>query len=223
MKIEKLTIYTSQLEEQLEFYRDELDFKIFNYSENCFELKAGYSILRFEYRENATPYHLAFHIPDEQHDLAAEWLEHIVPILKFNEDKIVDFPNWHAKSVYFYDRDENIMEFISRNDFQKPDSAIFNASNVVGIAEIGLVTSDIQKKFEKLKLECGLSRFDGDFDRFCAIGEDSGLLITINNDKKDWFPTNDKAYTSDFKLEFEQRSKNYKLEFSNDELNISEI
>ena len=223
MKINKLTVYTSRVEEQLLFYRDELGFEVLNYSESNFELKAGYSILRFEQKENSTPYHIALHIPDEQDDLAAEWIEHIVPILKFNEDRIVDFPNWHARSVYFYDRDENIMEFISRKDFHKPESAIFNSSNIVGIAEIGLVTSDIQEKFEKLKSECGLNKFDGDFEKFCAIGEDSGLLITINNDKKDWFPTNDKAYTSDFKLEFEHQSKKYYLEFSNDTLNISEI
>lgn len=223
MKINSLSIYTSNIEAQLEFYRDELGFEVQNYSEDSFELKVGYSFLKFEKNLNATPYHIAFHIPDRQEREAVEWLERIVPLLKFNEDQIIDFPNWQAKSVYFYDKDQNIMEFISRRDFSKPDSAIFNAANIVGIAEIGLVTKDITEKFEKLKLECKLNKFDGDFERFCAIGEDSGLIITINNDKKDWFPTNDKAYSSGFKLQFEHESEEFQLNFSDDELNISKI
>ena len=154
---------------------------------------------------------------------ALKWVESIIPVLKYNDDKIIDFSNWQAKSVYFYDQDENIMELISRREFHKPESAIFNSSNIFGLAEIGLVTKEIKQKFEKLKLECGLDHFDGDFEKFCAIGEPSGLLITINNDKKDWFPTNDKAYSSDFELIFEHASKTFKLNFSNDELEISEI
>ena len=207
MKIRKLTVYTSNIQEQLEFYQEELNFEIINSTEKSFEIVVGYSLLRFESREKTTPYHIAFHIPDRQEDLAAEWLEKIVPLLRYNDYKIIDFPNWQAKSIYFYDRDQNIMEFISRREFCKPESAIFNAANMVGIAEIGLVTKDIKEKFEILKMDCGLERFDGDFERFCAIGEDQGLIITINNDKKDWFPTNDQAYSSDFKMEFEHDSK----------------
>lgn len=222
MKIIKLTIYTSNIKDQLEFYRDELGFDIDKYSKDSFEIIAGYSRLRFEFRENATPYHIAFHIPDRQEEVALEWLDNIVPVIGFNDDKIVDFPNWQAKSIYFYDRDKNIMEFISRRDFSKPGSAIFNSGNVIGVAEIGLVTQHIKEKFKKLNLECGLAQFDGDFERFCAIGEASGLLITINNEKKDWFPTNDKAYSSDFKLKFEHHSKTFQLNYSQNELEISE-
>ncbi|HKJ48130.1 MAG TPA: VOC family protein, partial [Christiangramia sp.] len=168
MKIEKLTIYSNNIKDQLEFYRDELGFEIDNYSEDSFEIIAGYSRLKLEYRENSTPYHIAFHIPDRQEDVALEWLKNIVPVIGFNDEKIVDFPNWQAKSIYFYDKDKNIMEFISRRDFSKAESAIFNPGNIVGIAEIGLVTNDIKQKFEKLKLVCGLAHFDGDFERFCA-------------------------------------------------------
>ena len=223
MKINSLSIHTSNIEQQVEFYRDELGFEVLNLSEESFDLKIGYSRLHFQFKENASPYHIAFHIPDRQEEEAAKWLERIVPVLEYNDDKIVDFPNWQARSVYFYDKDKNIMEFISRRNFNKPDSAIFGSENIVGIAEIGLVTKDISEKFEKLKLDCELDMFDGDLERFCAIGDDAGLIITINNDKKDWFPTNDKAYSSDFEMEFEHESNNYHLNFSNDALKISKI
>jgi len=223
MKITKLTIYSSNIEAQLKFYRDQLDFSVKDHSEKSFELEVGYSVLRFEYKEKATPYHIAFHIPDRQEEEAVAWLEGKRKIQEFNDKKIIDFSNWQAMSVYFYDEDQNIMEFISRREFSKPESAIFDPSNIVGLAEIGLATNDLQQKFEKMKLDCGLNQFDGDLEKFCAIGEPSGLIITINKNEKDWFPTEDKAYASDFQLEFEHQSKTYQMNFSNDELKISEI
>ncbi len=224
MKISKLTIYTNKIKSQLKFYRDELGFEIQNYNEKNFEIKAGYSILRFEYRENPTPYHIAFHIPDKQENYALQWIENKRAVLKNNADKIIDFSAWQAKSLYFYDEDENIMEFISRTDFSKPESALFSAESIVGIAEIGLATADVSAKFDEMKQQCGLEKFDGDFERFCAVGEASGLIITINKNLKDWFPTNDKAFSSAFELEFSHRSKKYHLKFSSDdELNISEL
>ncbi len=221
MKIKKLTIYTSAVKSQLKFYRDELHFEVNEYSEKSFELQVGYSVLRFEYKEHATPYHVAFHIPDRQEHEALQWVENELGALMNNQEKIIDFSNWQAKSVYFYDHDKNIMEFISRRDFSKPQSAIFNPSNIVGIAEIGLATDDVEEKFKKINLECGLDKFDGDFERFCAIGEDSGLIITINKDMKDWFPTNDEAFMSDFRLEFEHAGSSFDLQFRNNELEIS--
>ncbi|MGA8853813.1 MAG: VOC family protein [Christiangramia sp.] len=223
MKIKKLTVYTSNIESQFKFYRDELGFNVCDYSEKSFEIEAGYSILKFENRENSTPYHIAFHIPDRQEETAVKWLDNKMKVLEFNGDKIIDFSNWQAMSVYFYDKDENIMEFISRRDFKKPESALFSASSIVGIAEIGLATQDISEKFEEMQLQCGLERFDGDFQRFCAVGDSSGLIITINKDKKDWFPTGDEAYTSNFRMEFEHQKNNFEMNFSKDTLEISQL
>ncbi len=222
MKINKLTIYSSNIQAQLKLYRDELHFKVNTYSENNFELQTGYSVLRFEYRENATPYHIAFHVPDNQEEQALKWVEYELKALPNNMEKIIDFSNWQAKSVYFYDEDKNIMELISRRNFSKPTSALFSAESIVGIAEIGLATDNVRNKFEEIKLGCELSKFDGNLERFCAVGEPSGLIITINKNQKDWFPTGDKAYASDFELEFEHESKNYQMKFSDNQLEISE-
>ncbi|MCG9970263.1 VOC family protein [Christiangramia crocea] len=221
MKIKKLTVYSSNIKSQLKFYRDELNFKAKNYSEKSFELVAGYSVLRFEFKENATPYHIALHIPDRQEEEALAWVENKMVALQNNREKIIDFSNWQAMSVYFYDKDKNIMEFISRRDFSKPESAIFMPSSIVGIAEIGLVTHNVREKFKELNLECGLHKFDGDYERFCAIGDPSGLIITINNDLKNWFPTGDKACVSDFKLEFEHEGDYFDLNFNDNQLEIS--
>lgn len=223
MKILKLKIYTRNIESQLKFYRDDLGFTIKNYSEDSFEIQPGYSILKFEYRQDATPYHVAFHIPDRQEEEAVKWLDDKRDIQEFNDKKIIDFSNWQARSVYFYDEDNNIMEFISRRDFSRPESAIFNAESIVGLAEIGLATENVQQKFEQMKLDCQLLKFDGDLEKFCAIGEDYGLIITVDKNKKNWFPTEDQAYASDFEMEFEHKDQKYNMIFSNDELKISAI
>lgn len=218
MKIEKLTIFTSQLQEQLKFYRDNLQMEISHQSEDHFHLLAGYSVLEFRRREKSTPYHIAFHIPDKQEEEALRWLQERVSVLKSNNDEIVDFSNWDAKSLYFYDEDKNVMEFISRRDLNKPESAIFSGKSIVGIGEIGMPTENIQEKFDFLQQNCGLEVFDGSFERFCAIGDPQGLFITINKNRKDWFPTGDKAFSSDFKIEFTHKDKSCRLQFVDNEL-----
>lgn len=220
MKIKRLKIFSSNIKSQLKFYRDELNFEISNYSEKSFEIQLGYSVLIFEYRENATPYHIALHIPDEKEEEALDWTEYNIGALRNNGEKIIDFSAWKARSVYFYDEDRNIMEFISRRDFSKPKTAIFTPESILGIAEIGLVTDDVKAKFDKLHRECGLEKYDGDFDRFCAIGEDQGLIITINKHKKDWFPTSDKAFPSAFEMEFEHSGAHFSLGYENNNLEI---
>ena len=220
MKIESLHIYTSNLEEQLKFFRDLFRLKIQNYSENSFEVVIGYSILKLTKKANATPYHIAFHIPDKQEDLALEWVKEKVPIIRSNNQEIIDFSNWKAKSLYFYDKDQNILEFISRRDNNPPETAIFSEDSILGIAEIGLATKNIEMKFQFLTENCQIKKFDGNFEKFCAIGDPDGLIITINKDLKDWFPANDKAFASEFSLKFNHQNKTHHIEFIDDALHF---
>lgn len=218
MKIEFLNIYTSKLEEQLKFFRDLFGLKIQNYTEESFEVLIGTSILKLSKKANATPYHLAFHIPDKQEEIALEWVKERVALIKSYNNEIVDFSNWDAKSLYFYDIDENILEFISRRTLNSPKSAFFSEESILGIAEIGLATSNIRKSYEFLSKNFQLEKFDGNFEKFCAIGDPDGLIITINKYLKDWFPDNDKAYASGFSLIFSHQNNTHHLQFKNDEL-----
>lgn len=220
MKIERLEIKSGDVGEQLKFYRDLLGQEIKNYKEESFEVEVGYSILKLVQDANATPYHIAIHIPDRQEEIALDWIKDRVPVLKHNNDEIIDFSNWNAKSLYFYDADKNIMEFISRKSFNKPESAIFSEESLLGIAEVGLATDDIKEKFEFLHRNCHLGIFDGSFEKFCAIGDDKGLLITIDKNDKDWFPTKDRAFPSDFKIKFRHKDQKQELKFENNRLDL---
>lgn len=218
MRIERLELKSKHLAEQLKFYRDILELEIPVYNESSFEVKVGYTIIKFTEDENATPYHIAIHIPDKQEEIALTWTKGKVPILKNNSDEIIDFSNWSAKSFYFYDADKNIMEFIARRNFFKPETSLFSEDNLVGVAEIGLATENIEEKFLFLQKNCKLEVYDGNFEKFSAIGDDEGLLITINKDLKDWFPTEDKAFASPFRIQFSHRGEQHKLNFEKDKL-----
>lgn len=220
MEITRLQLYTPAIMEQYHFYRDTLGLEVARYSENSFELKLGYSLLEFRYKRSATPYHLAFHIPAHQEKAALEWVGQRQPVLKAEGEEIVDFKAWNARSIYFYDRDHNILELISRKNFFKEGPEDFSAESLLGISEVGLATVDVREKFDFLHRQCGLEQYDGDLEKFCAIGDDRGLLITINRKKKDWFPVDDKAYASPFYLEFRHHRKKYQLIFEKDLLRL---
>ncbi len=220
MKITRLNINCKNVSEQQKFYRETLGLKKINSTDNSFDVQIGYSILSFQESVNFYPYHIAFHIPDRTEEKALSWLKNRVDILCFEDQDIIDFKGWNAKSIYFYDEDHNIMEFISRRDFNGTSEEIFSEKSILGVSEIGLATNDIELKYNYLNEKCKLNIFDGNFEKFCAIGDDEGLLITINSRLKTWFPTGDKAYNSAFRIDFINNEKQYSLEYSGEELRI---
>lgn len=220
MKIEYLKIYTSRLKEQKDFYQHVLNLPLRKEDETTFHVQVGYSVLEFHKSEEATPYHFAIHISAGQEVQALEWLRKRVDILKLDQEEIVDFPNWNAKSLYFYDADKNIVEFISRSNFFLPDSPEFSENSIKGISEIGMATEDVEEKFRFLNTEFGISKFSGDYERFCAAGDDEGLFIIINKEMKDWIPTGDPAFASAFEVEFTIAKASSRLVFQNDRLEL---
>lgn len=220
MKIEFLKLYTSRLKEQREFYQHTLNLDVKKETETSFQVAAGYSVLEFHYSAQATPYHYALHISAKQETNALDWLKGRVGILRSGKDEIVDFPNWNARSLYFYDADKNIVEFISRADLYPSSSSDFTEKNIVGISEIGLATADVEEKFRFLNTNWGLQKFSGDYTRFCAVGDDEGLFIVINKNIKDWIPTGDTAFASPFEIEFSIEKASSRLAFQNDRLEL---
>src|SRR5690606_9521941 len=222
MKIQRLEITSPNLDEQRQFYHHTLGLEFQNDTGKSFEVNVGFSVLKITQDPGATPYHIAFHIPPKAIKPALAWVKGRLEIQMNGEEEIVDFSAWKAMSLYFYDAGKNILEFISREDLYPPREETFSEKSILGIAEIGMVTHDIPEKYKILNQISGLEKFDGNFKNFCAIGDDKGLIITIDNHKKDWFPTNDKAFVSDFKMTFEHSNKNYRLAFEKDKLVIAQ-
>jgi len=214
MKIKELLLYSNSFSTQFDFYSKVLGLEILLKESNQFKVKIGSSVLCYVQKEKATPYHFAFNIYSNQEKQAMQWLKDKVSILKDNHQEIIDFSAWNAKAIYFYDPDKNIVEFIARKNLNQNSDNLFNSNGILEISEIGVATSNVEKQYHFLNQNIGLSKYSGDFERFCAIGSENGLFICIDKNKKDWFPNNDKAYSSDFMAKIEVNDIIFELEYS---------
>lgn len=222
MLIKELTIYTKGFREQRTFYSDMLGLPIIDESVRGVSFKIGQSILRFEEKSNTRPYHFAIHIPSNMIDQALEWLKTKVEILTFEKNEVQDFAAWNGQAVYFYDPDKNIVELIARKNLNNSKIAPFDRDALLEISEIGLPTDDIAKEFANLNELMGINIFDGNFESFCVIGDEHGLFICVNKEKRNWFPTHDRAYSSDFKIRVVENSTEYELHYFNQILSAIE-
>ncbi|CAZ96789.1 VOC family protein [Zobellia galactanivorans] len=215
MQIKELTIYSSKIKEQSEFYAQVLGLPQIEESANKLSFQCGKSILHIEFNADTSPYHFAINIPANKELEALNWLKSKVKILKDGDREIQDFDFWNAKAIYFYDSDQNIVELIARKNLNNPSDQKFGLDQFLEISEIGMPTTDIQKKYDRLARLTGIEIFDGGFERFCAIGDEHGLFICIDKALKDWYPTNDKAFSSAFEIELVEKGKAYRLAYKN--------
>ncbi|SMO76095.1 VOC family protein [Solitalea koreensis] len=213
MIIQQLTIYTGRLKEQIEFYQHLLGLSLMAKTETSAEFKIGHTILMLLENSSATPYHFAINIPANKDEEALKWLKQRVKILADNGHDLIDFKSWNAKAMYFYDSDKNIVELIARKNLKTEMNEPFNQTHFLGISEIGLSVQNIEETYLAIKAIKELSIYDGNFDKFCAVGDEQGLFIIIDQNKKGWFPTNDFANTSNFKI-----SGDINLEFQNGQI-----
>ena len=199
MKISELTLYTKDIAKQSAFYREVLGFEILEESSERCTIKMGYTLLHFEIGTHVVPVHYAINIPFQMVSQARDWLEKRAPILGFEGDEIIDFHRWEALALYFYDEDYNIVELIGRKRIKASEiTKTFSINNIIGISEMAIVSTDLEAIYNVICEQKEIPIFDGSFDRFCALGNDEGLFILVNNEKKRWFPTNDEALRADF-------------------------
>lgn len=223
MKIKELTLFTNNINKQKDFYSKILEFEeIKPVSGNEISFKIGNSVLKFIKRSQITPYHFAINIYSNQEQEALLWLKERVSILMDGRNEIQDFESWNAKAIYFYDEDKNIVEFISRKNLRLNSNKAFSPGSLLGISEIGLPTVNIEEVYRKLNNKIDLSIYSGSFDAFCAIGDENGLIICINQIKKKWFPVYDKAFPSEFNSEIVNKNKAFIISYRSGILNINQ-
>lgn len=198
MIIEEITLFTSNIEKQRQFYKTKLGFEIVKDTPSKIAFKVGASILAFQYKKEIKPSHLAFNIPYNAIYDALRWLRDRTEVIHYKNEPVTDFIKWKAKAVYFYDADHNIIEFIARERIDIESDIAFTPRIIIGISEIAIATTSIETIYNTINAIKPISIFDGSFDRFCALGNEQGLFIIIDKTKKKWYPTMDKAYTADF-------------------------
>ena len=200
MIIKELTLITSNLKAQIEFYSKVLGFEIVSENNIACTFRAGKTLLTFKKSQKSKPYHFAFNIPSNNENEAMVWLRERVRILLFEGKEMVDFKLWNAKALYFYDADKNIVEFIARKNLNINSNNVFSSKSILNISEIGIVSTNIEETFKSLNSLKPIKKYSGDFESFCALGDEEGLFIIANPRLKKWFPTNDEIEASDFKV-----------------------
>lgn len=198
MKIEEITLFTNQIEKQKQFYQNVLDLDLVFNSEDRITFKTGNSLLSFQYKKDVKAAHFAFNIPSNKIDDALVWLKKRVTILPDGEADISNFESWNAKAIYFYDADNNIVECIARQDLNIESVVEFSSKSILSISEIAIATTNISKIYEAISSIKPIPVFDGNFNRFCALGNHEGLFILIDKTVKTWHPTGEMAHTADF-------------------------
>ena len=198
MKIKEVILFTNNIQKQKQFYKTVLEFEQIEDSLEKIAFKVGESVLTFQYKENVRPSHLAFNIPSNSIYDALIWLRNRTEVLDCDSGKIADFSNWKAKAIYFYDADHNIMEFIARERINIESDFAFTPRTILSISEMAIATTDIKTVYKAINTIKPIPIFDGDFTRFCALGNEEGLFVLIDKNKKKWYPTMEEAFTSEF-------------------------
>ncbi len=197
MNIFEVQLQTANLEETKQFYHGKLGMELLLSNGNEVKLSAGLSTLVFTKASNGRHpfYHFAFNIPPHKFEEAFEWARTNIPLIPVTGgNPVADFRSWNAKAFYFFDNNNNIVEFIARFDLPHRSDKAFDGSSVVSISEIGLVGDSAKTYSEQLMADYGLRYFSrqAPADDFVALGDDNGLFIVVN-DQRNWYPTQKKS------------------------------
>jgi catechol 2,3-dioxygenase-like lactoylglutathione lyase family enzyme len=187
MRITALTISTAFIDECRRFYVERLGFtehEVIGGSDGL-AMQAGYTRFTLVPGTADARYHFAFNVKPDQLPDAASWLQqHGVELIPSpnGQGSVVDFPNWKARSVYFFDPAGNIVEIIARAALPPAGNAPrFGAGSLLGVSEIGLVTDDLAAYRDWLSGVHGIAGFirQENTDMFSALGDDEGLLLLV--------------------------------------------
>mgnify|MGYP001829093045 FL=1 len=218
MKIRSLKINTSGFDAQVAFYSEVIGLQLISKKEHEAVFELGASKLILKRSKDFQPYHFAINIPCNMEQEALIWLKNRVTILKDGDSEIQNFESWNARAIYFYDKDGNIVELIARRNLRNEYQGKFDRNCLLEISEIGIATDNIKSVYSSLTKIVTLKKYDGGWERFCALGDENGLFICINKRLKNWCPTDDKAYSAPFEIEFQEKGKGYKLGFKNEQI-----
>lgn len=192
MKILEIKLLSDDLFETERFYSEILGLELLSKDKNSISFKAGISKLRFIKSKKINPiYHFAFNIPNNKLHQAISWASSRVKLIPVEVKEVVaDFKNWNAKSVYFYDNNKNILEFIARSDLDNSIDGHFDVEAIQNISEIGLIADSPGKLAEELIQKYDLSYFEkgAQREKFKTLGCDEGLIIIVQSDHF-WYPT----------------------------------
>ncbi|WP_413511604.1 VOC family protein [Myroides odoratus] len=193
MKIIDLQLETSDLNRILDFYQHTLGLTTLEQTDTTVRFQAGDTQLSFTANNTSKArYHFAFNIATNHLEQAIAWAQaNNIDLLPSPKNEIIThFDTWKAQSIYFWDLDSNLLEFIAREDIQIAKGKAFSPKEILNISEIGLVTNNPIETAEAINQQLGTEFFSKStpLPEFCAIGDDQGLLVLVAPTRT-WYPT----------------------------------
>lgn len=217
MEIKFLKIFSKNIEAQKEFYKNILEFS-YELESNGFKIKTQENTLSFEKSEKEYYYHFAFLIPTGSIYKAIDFLENKnIFLLPYKGEKIIQFDS--GRAIYFYDKDENIVEFIERPLVNYPKSNSFSIDQVIKLNEIGLPHINPIKMANTLINKFGINPINRNSFRenFCWVGDHNGVII-VTEEGRNWLPTDRPGITNDFTICYQENGIEYNISFENNEV-----
>uniref|UniRef100_A0A914XXS4 VOC domain-containing protein n=1 Tax=Panagrolaimus superbus TaxID=310955 RepID=A0A914XXS4_9BILA len=200
MKFKIIRLSTKNIHLQRQFYVEKLGLQLLNENKQVFSVKAGKTILEIEEKSDNFIkngyYHFCFNIfPSLLEDSAEKFLpSRGISLVTNGKDKYTVHKDWNAKSAYFYDADENILEFIARynlkDEFSTNDTNFDIDKHLINISEIGIAVEDTSNFAETLQQNMEVKIWRDYGDAFKAIGDENGLILATKLDRP-WIPTTD--------------------------------
>ncbi|MGD6834669.1 VOC family protein [Sutcliffiella halmapala] len=191
MKIIKVTLETTCLEEMKIFYHEVMELPLLEDFEDYFTVRAGSTRLTFIHSEKKPFYHAAFRTDMEHFHYMYRKLEKLGVLLENEQGETSMF--WKGKQLYFHDPEGNIMEILER-----PNPATNPLIGFYDIGEIGLPAPDLSE------MDQFLSPLPNEFpsinSTFRFFGGNGGVFVLAKTGRS-WYPTQKSAYISPVTVE----------------------
>ena len=205
-RLRSIVLAVDDVAAQRTFYGVALGLPVSEEGSDGFTVTAGATCLVLRKgRGSGGSYHVAFNIPENLLDEAAEWLRaRGIFICTHNGQEIVTQPpHWDARSVYFPDADGNVLELIARHRLGDRANGPFDPAHHVRCAsEVGLPAEGAQAAAERLMRETGLQTYGIAQPAFLPLGDERGLLIVVERGRH-WFPTTTPALSEPVEIQIQ--------------------
>lgn len=189
MRFHELSLQTRHLAAQKEFYCATLGLPLLAETADSFIVQAGTTRLHFQGTQQDVLYHVAFTIPRNTFSQAKSWLHQRVSLLRKDGEDEVFFANLNARSFYFCDAANNILEWIAHYDLGHETEGAFGPADVLHVSEIGLPVEDVPAQAAILEETLDIKPYGGPIsENFAFLGDIYGQLVVVKIGRP-WLPT----------------------------------
>ncbi len=189
MHIQELILHTRHVADQKAFYCSTLGLPLQGETTDSFTVQAGTTRLRFQETQQDVLYHVAFTIPRNTFHEAKGWVYKRVPLLHKNGKDEIFFAHLNARSFYFCDPADNILEYIVHYGLDHETDRAFGGASVLHVSEIGLPVEEVPAFADLLHKQLTISPYGGPISEgFAFLGDISGQLVVVKIGRP-WLPT----------------------------------